>query len=73
MVDTSWTKSSGTATTWTKGSAVNNDWTQRDTTSIVNLGAKMDDTVYLMDDTVCTMDDLKLNTQVAQGTTWTKT
>lgn len=58
---TAWTKQTFTATPWN-----NNPY-------VVNLGALMNDTAYLMNDTILTMGDQKGNPSFAQPIVWTKT
>ena len=68
MTATNWTNQTTNNTSWSKQSIGSTSFNGRE---ITNLGAIMDDTVYLMDDTVCTMDDMKLN-GYAPATQWAK-
>lgn len=65
---TTWTNSTVTATQWTSTALNATGFNGKE---IINLGAKMDDSVYLMDDAVCTMDDMKLNIGGSPPTIWT--
>lgn len=65
---TNWTNGASTSTQWSSGTINPTFFSGRE---VVNLGAIMDDTLYLMDDSICTMDDMKLNSLVAPATSWT--
>ena len=64
-----WSEQGEVSTNWSKIPGVPSDY---EGNLIINLGAKMDDSNFLMDDPNLTMSDLKSNIGAPAPTNWTK-
>ena len=63
-----WSEQAEVSTNWSPIPGVPSDYKGN---LIVNLGVKMDDTIYKMDDAVATISDTKISSNAASPTNWT--